>query len=470
MESFDKKINALFNDEHSDLPEGYDWEDNKDDIFGKMPKRKRRPIGLWWLLSGLMIIGAGVLYFLNIETTDLEQVSNLEVQEITIAESSYPTQENYIEDKESDSAEAAITNTDKRGQDRTLTDVSMNPNTDASSEKVEDTQVAISHVREELREAVIHTKANTITSNQPLAENIKSFAINRGEDHSTSNTEIKERTSALVGSRSIVGIYPISRLMSPFSKVQKDNLVLPEVILNEVVVEEPKSPLLHTISIQGGTLMTFGSYVGNDARNITSDWALGYNTSLGYQVSRNRWTLNMNYDYNFAVERFRLEDEGVIQQVEEDVLVSIVTNAFSGETLNVKEDVVHNTNRRRNYDTYNTWKSHSIGLLGSYNLLDNNRWSLSTGLGAGYTWGRSTKGYAIDNEDAVFQYTENDQLHQQSNIYLVSMAQIDYRLSKRWSLQSYLRGSRTMSNVATELGVEIYPIQVAFGGGLGYTF
>lgn len=65
MDSFKNNFDS-FDDEQTDLPEGFGWEDMSAGIYEKMPEQKRRRFaGWWWFGAGFLTLGIGLFLLVS---------------------------------------------------------------------------------------------------------------------------------------------------------------------------------------------------------------------------------------------------------------------------------------------------------------------------------------------------------------------------------------------------------------------
>jgi len=223
----------------------------------------------------------------------------------------------------------------------------------------------------------------------------------------------------------------------------------------------------HSVFVGGGTLLSFGAYDGIDARNQYSRWLPGYHGTVGYTIGKERWAMQLQYDHNFAVQLFDFDDQDLVLAQKDDVVTHVITNPYSMETTERRGSISSNVSRFRDYKTYNTFRSHSLGLSMLYEAISHEKTSIIVGLGSRYTFGRKSIGYNLDSDLEIVSYGDQRTIYSSDNIEMNAQVSLQYRMQKGFYLSPYIKWNKSLSNLSLEENVSLRRSQLHLGLGLG---
>ena len=453
MDSFEDKIKSLFDEEIRKEPNGFSWEENKDAIYSKMEdeESKRKPI-IWWFLSIIALLGS-ILYLHNSQhlTSPLSKKNDTK---LVINQGDVISEDYAIRQEE---------------------DIEINRNTTLLSQVKNDTNLSDTKIYG------LENKTD-VSNNDPNSKIIVKTTYNPSEIltmislYDGSNGEISEtkKTSHKASetieleednTKPLESITKIPKISHSLIKMKKEKLDFDPPYSFDNKTEAQNSTLIkeHSVIIGGGTLLSSGKYKGIENRNKYSTWLPGYHFTMGYNMKINKLSFELSYDYNFAVQKFDFESQDSVSYTQKDVVTHVITNSLTGETKNIINDVTGLTGRNRMYNTYNTFRSHSLGGVINYRIFENHNISLDGGLGARYTFGQKAKGYTLDSNNEVLEYSEINPIYNSKRIDFVGKVRINYRLSKNFSLSPYLKWNQSLSDIDNEANATLKYNQIHLG-------
>ncbi len=493
MDSFDKKVSNLYNEEHTsaNLPEGFGWDEMSDGIYQKMeaPKKKRR-FFIWWLVSGGLLIVSAALWFYfsnktekNLPTVDKivtspvipdqnpennkipfnEKKNTKQIAATDIRSTKKETQQisTFYHEKNQPSAPISDTNlTTKAKTSFSLTESSsfQTPNTNRTQPKVDlptDQKVV-------LPTTIDHVSTSTLLSKN---KNISFLPVKF--------LPLKQPQSRGLADDTRIG-ESLNAEQRPFPRTInfRDDITNEEdkpLDNSKNQIKFGKNRILH---IYGGTLFSSGKYADNHPRNPYSTWLPGYFAGLEFSIlTSEKWSLNLGYEHKFAVQLFDFQNiTDTIPTVVADVLTGIRTNSLNGTTSENRENISTRAVRSRNYLNYNTFRAHAfrLSLVRVFKIAP--KFQLMTGMGTSYNFLNQTKGRTIDKDRNTLNYGSDGQ----SAIYRKQSWGVEGGFSMAYKIGKIsLRGNFWIEkslNYSMESESEIRPTFYKVGLGIGRVF
>jgi hypothetical protein len=453
MDSIDKKINALYNEDMPQIPEGFSWEDNKGAIYAKMePKETKKKRVFWWFFGALTIIAIAIIIAFIISPGNSKITGSLQ----------HIAKTNSRIKKESTSKKTTITTENtilSHPIEKTVSEINIEKGRPVYIDKqVSDTN----------NDQTINQRKSILSSDLP-------YQPSKFKERTTSDLNVTKNNEEVVSiaptttdvKDQIIVPFISRRILMP---TQTLNLDLDDKKLQNSLPKkfEPNTAATHSLLVGGGTLLSFGEYKGVDARNNYSKWINGYHISLGYTYKKEKWAINLAYDHNFAVQFFDFQSADSIAYFQDNVITHIAVNAYSGDQRDIKNDISGMTGRRRNFKTYNTFRSHSIGLSLYYLTLKRNNLYIYTGLGGRYSIGQNSQGYNLDKTGEIIEYNNLTSIYSLNGIDVTGSLSIEYNLSSRLSILSYMKVIQSFTNIDIEDSISLRPGQIHLGIGASY--
>ncbi len=465
MESFDNKMNDIFNKDFPDVPEGFGWEENKDAIYSKMDaeeKPRRRAI-FWWFWGSISALTVALIiatiYYTNDSSESNTKIATLEnitpIEQITSSNNDDTPNVNINKT----SSDKSVVNNE---EDQENTDQKVSPKTKITSSKNPPAQLQTNQTNQRSFTDIKRSKTSDINSNSDAV-------LKTNPPHNVEDTTLKVVNPHY--KRELI-IFPFLATKN-FIITRIDNKVTFAALVPKRQSEEnlsdntEKNKYKHSVSLAGGTLLSTGNYDGIVDRNTYSKWLPGYHTTFGYNVERDRLSLDLFYDHNFAVQLFDFQSQDSVEVTQSQE--TIVTDAYTKTTRNFSSTNYTNTARSRDYKTYNTFRSHSLGLSLLFKVLESNKLSIQTGLGGRYSFANKTKGYTLLSNGEVANYTTANSIYKSNRFDLTGTIRMSYQLNDKFALAPYIRWNRTISNRSIETDITLKGSQILAGIGLSYS-
>lgn len=472
MDSFDDKIKSLFEKDLPMVPTDFGWEDNKVEIFSKMEQEKTRRPWILWFFFGAGLLMSLLYYFANtgdiakdsmVNTADQVQLQNPILKENLATEIIIENTASLVKTK----TNAAPSN--NKGRTSKVFD-----NIIHSTNHDQEFQGEIRN-RSFLRDSVPKlTQSITRSRFQPTAASDDTGREPVGAPIHLQSTEM---TNAQSSYRSFVSfekprnLITMSYLKNDPQSLAYDNLIDIKSPNKQVPLDVQltlvEDVYRHSVFVGGGTLLSFGTYNGIDARNQYSRWLPGYHGTVGYTIGKGRLGMQLQYDHNFAVQLFDFEDQDLVLAQKDDVVTHVITNPYSMETTEMRGSISSNVTRNRDYKTYNTFRSHSLGLSLLYETIIHERSSIFVGLGGRYTYGRTSIGYNFDSDLEILSYDDQRMIYSSDNLEINTQVSMQYRMRKGFFLSPYVKWNKSLSNISLEENISLRKSQLHIGLGLG---
>jgi len=241
--------------------------------------------------------------------------------------------------------------------------------------------------------------------------------------------------------------------------------LVPSTQTEDDITNSPiKNSLEHALFLGGGTLLSSGKYNGIDNRNKYSKWLPGYHATVGYALENGKFGINIYYDHNFAVQLFDFQSQDSVKVPQS--LETTVTEVYTKRTRNFSSIQSVKTPRNRDYTTYNTFRSHSLGLTLLYKILESDKFSIQTGIGGRYSLINNTSGYTLLANGEIASYTASKSIYSSNRFDINGTIIMSYDLNEKISVAPYVRWNRTVTNRSIESDVSLNGSQVLAGVGV----
>ena len=473
MDSFDKNMNERFSSQDgADLPAGYGWDENADAIYEKMGSQQtedRRPVYIWWLLGIVLVAAiAGVLWLSDSTEATVELAGEGTTPSSEIAKST--TNKGQAADR----VETLAAST-KPSASRPIEKNSAAESAAEDINKTSTPTIAISIQSPSLgkdssEKTLLSTKEkNDITKVDAPSSGRRDLDIQPLDTMPATATAAVGMGAERAG-RSLVMVSPVSPLALFTLEQRTRALSVPHAAMLPVDNQRYSRQVTHGLMLRGGTLLAAGGYGGAPIRSEFSHWLPGYHTGVDYQLSTSdRWTYTASYGYSMAVQLFDFKSEDMVVVDKDDVVTRVVTNALTRRTTEITEDLSLPAQRVRDYTTYNTYRSHAIGLMAARQILPtDSKWQISLGLGARYSFLRASAGYTLDQQNEIIDYTADQELYTTSSIDILTELSIGRTLTKHYMVSTYMRAHQSLSDWSTEPTVTYRPMLIEVGVGVMY--
>ena len=440
MDSFDKKISDLYNDDQSnDLPEGFGWDAMHEGIYEKMeePKRKKRFFWVWFTVGSSMVLLFSVFFFSKkIETKEAASIIN--IAETT--ENKNPIHS----DKTTIKKPLAFT-------ENTQEDLSniLKPNTSSIRQTSEKTVSNFNLEKNKIEEALdaFSSKKLEFTNTNATLETTKSGG--RTTTLLKTESKIKEMDQSTNLDESIpvtktLAYIPINTFLIPnklrltppiffVPKEPKQSIDIEEEEKEDAIENKEKIKTFSSIHLFGGALFTSGDYDQNQERNTYSKWLPGYYTGIEFTVLEyKKWKLNLGYEHKFAVQLFDFQNvvDTISNVMIEDVLTQTSTQSLSGVIEHHFEDITTEGVRTRSLVHYNTFRSHAfkLAVLRDFNLSKN--LYLTARLGTTYNFLNRAKGRTINQDFEILDYDFENAIYRKNNWGVNGGFSLSYQIGK----------------------------------------
>ena len=482
MDSFNKKISELYNQEQSleHLPDDFGWDEMSDGIYEKMeePKKKRKFFWMWFTFGSSAVLVAILFLYFNNDSKNNQVSSTNTLTEI--AETKKEINPNLLKEHTIENQEPISTKLET--QDTA-------PDRQVSSEKpvgFSNTTPTNSATKKTTNKAFEFSEKNQKFNAPNSTQKAKKFELKKPTELITKPGSTLPITSPMakapIPSSKALFFLPILKIeltpeypAIPQTTIIRSQAVQAKSERKDAPSNIPKDKIKLAKNFQphiyGGTLLTSGIYSGHQKRNQHSRWLPGYYTGIEFTVLEyKKWTLNLSYEHKFSVQLFDFQNitDTITNVLVENVLTGITTNSLNGSTSENHEDIYTRAVRQRNYLHYNTFRSHALKLTIEKSFDLSNHWQLMTRIGGSYNLLNLTKGRTIGLDGDTLNYDKNNLIYQKQNWGIEGGFSLAYRIGKV-SLRGNLWVEKAL-NYSNESGTEMRPVFYKIGLGISRRF
>ncbi len=427
-------------DQHSELPEGFGWDDMREGIYEKMqttkPKKNNRP--WYWLLLLLLIAGGTgswfVLDYLNEEKTTINHTTfnqadtkkiNTDSENIQSKTKTSPQNNNLdsVEDIRSQPKQKQEKTVSKKNKPSKLT------HTNTKKLIVKIPQETINYTAEKNKK----TEENKINISSSRIVN----TIQKQEIIKPSNTK-----SVTVAKEITNDVNTLPAITFELIKNKPSNLAstsTPE----HIKTSNFKKYL--SLGIAGG--MT--NWAALDATNINHDHVSGFpgyhlNPSVSLSLSP-KHAFQIDYQYSALKELFDYEGTRPIE-VTRNQTVEVVSSLTGNLLYSTERDVTVDGFRRYRELKYNEYKLHALSLGYRFDQIIRKKSSFGGYIGASYLLQLNSKGKRLNDELDVITFDDNNPLFQKSQFGLRFGIHYNYQLNTNINLFSQIITTKYITN------------------------
>ncbi len=459
MDSFNDQFHF---DQHEELPEGFAWEDMKDDILAKMEEPKPKSNNPWPLLF-LLFIGTCSGWMTYDRMVQKQELTTPIVTEQPTA-NHLPTSTHSLNRA---SADKTIVPTQAQAIPQSPNDqqlVTEKPSTNSTSP-------AQSTV----------ASATTFTTNQ---------LINKNSNFTTSITGQKEQPSEVLVSKATV----------PVAEQQRE---IRSAHASEALASLPALPLLPltTITNSNGLPLVKPSpttpsksakpnfkanyswallggiqhWAFHDKNNPNTAYLSGYpgyaiSPQISWQFAERR-SLNLAYQYQALEELFDYEGTRITEKFLKNVRVSEVINSLTNARISeVRKDTFLQVSQYNKEIKYNRYQLHNLQLNFQQEIWGSAKSSLQLSTGVNWLLRVSGQGKRLDEERAVVAFQYGDDRFHQNRIALQLGLRYHYQISTKLHLIAQLRGQQYLSDWEKNPQLKSRPFTYGLSIGIGSRF
>lgn len=487
--NFDK-WRDMFSDDKSELPDDFKWEYMEDDILDKMKKEQsRRPVFIIvFIVFGciLFLIGIGWSYIWNNDNIQMSK----EIDKIENSKSKQNTSQSSdvsiatIESKKPKTLPIETKNQTKTNQNFEINNTEISEtvfknNIQRTTQKVVQNDYNRVPKIAEINE--LNEKSNQIGTNIPMKEkqaNIneiipKSSFENELANYGNLNSTYNDQADSLLV-KSVNFMAALSLIKVNEIKSLEDNLS--GILLRPTVAKQKLSKLpKNYISITGGVTswdLNYNKVVPE--RDAYEKTILSYHTQLNYTHRFNNnfvfiagiryQNLETEFNYSTFIDNYKIIRLS-------DTIISVKTNAITGQQTRIKGDVDINVSANRRVRHFNRYQLYQIPLSMGKAWAITKKWSTEISLGTAvniyaYNRGRTLfQGNILD-----FGGSETPFMDNRWGIEGMASLKIRYKINDQLGL--LLDGSiqQSMTNWSTEDKVSLLPVQKSIGLGMYFTY
>jgi hypothetical protein len=484
------KWRDMFSDDTSELSDDLKWEDMEDGILEKMKKEEsRRPVFIF-----IFTILGCVLFLLGIDWSYIWNNDNIQIsKELEKTENSKSKPNTF---QSSDASLATIENekpktltNDTQNQTKTNQNFEIN-NTDISET---DFKNNIQRTNQKIAESDynsipkttdiidLNDKSNEIGINNPMEENqanidkiiTKSSFENEIENgvNLTSNSSYQNETLLV---ESVNLLTAISLIKVNEIKSLEENLY--DNLIHPTITEQKMNKIPNNyISITGGITSWDLNYSKNaPERDAYEKTILSYHTQLSYtRRFKNNFVFgagiryqNLETELNYST---FIDNYKTIRL--SDTIISVKTNAITGQQTRIKGDVDVNVSANRRIRHFNRYQVYQIPLSIGKVWSINKNWSTEISIGTAVNIYAYNKGRNLYQGDILdFNGSETPFINNRWGIQGLGSIKIHYKINNHWGLLLDGNIQKSMTNWSTEDGVELLPVIKNIGLGVYYSY
>ncbi len=429
-------------DQHSELPEGFGWEDMRGGIYEKMQTKPKENNRLWyWLLLLLLIVGGAgswfALEYLNEEKTAVNH-----------------TTLNQADTK-------AINTNSENIQPKTKTSQQIN--------KLNSTDDILPNKSKQKQEKVVNTKnkpskllrTNTTQSIAQMPQKAINYVVKKNKE--TEKNELNISSSRIINTVQKQEIIKASNTKSVtvVKEIPYEVNTLPAITLqliknkpsNLASINTPKDT--KTPKVKKHLSLGFAGGIMNwatlDATNINHDYVSGfpgYNLNPSVSLSLTpRHALQIDYEYSALKELFDYEGSRPIQEQREDETVREVYSSLTGNLLySEQQDVTVYGIRYYRELKYNDYKLHTLSVGYRFDQVTRKKSSFGGYIGASYLLRLNSNGKRLNEELDVIAFDDSNPLFQKNQLGLRLGLHYNYQLNTNTKLFSQVITTKYLTN------------------------
>ena len=465
-----------FEDSHSELPEGFGWEDMKDGIYQKMERDRRRTFPWFWFGSAALLLAtiAGLALF-----TRRNMASQIDNQPVAAhapqqLHQQPPTQEGTPNSTVQLALEKVPATADTKPSFETAS-----PNPAAPGERDNDAQASAKTGRASAKTGRASAKTNrasakthlastepnrilgtpatrmkaptsgptsvktaepTTSNPQPVGENQPSKSISNpdkgSETHVIAQTATAfdsptaPRPSASASTLSMLPLHPLELLEIEADYLKSISFAAPE----PAPVQDPMTFTPgFTLSTAGLVLATAGQQSDFNQKHLSSWIGSGAELGVQWQFMRN-WSLGVNYQWANLSEQFSFQAVDTLQVGEIDRLTEHrdFNNLLLRSSTQRTEQLVE---RQREILSYNDFRVQSLQLTLYRHFHLGSRHDLMLGLGGGMQQVLSARGHRLQNDNELADLSALFAGRQSWSAQVGGRLVYSYQFLPKWQLQ-----------------------------------
>ncbi|MFK7807692.1 MAG: hypothetical protein AB8F74_07845 [Saprospiraceae bacterium] len=443
MDYFNEQFGDFDSSDHSDLPEGFGWEDMKDDIYEKMDEKKPKPNykKYWPLFLLLLMVGCGTGSWFALKQVDGNRISENAFNE------NINNNENLVADNSTELIDKENLNTEK----------------EISTEKTKEEQLAVEKIDTPKNNTKAIQKTKTVLfSNQSVDASqsnntiLKKEVLPVVEEESETITEINIPTNTSVGEEpelnkfvesglTLIGTNKLQLPSMDFEGLSSQLLPVVTTFSKPSPSKEKFKPQVQ-ISLAAGlsNLSTFGD-------NLNKDHVSGY---PGYSINpsvqlfiRPRHALQVDYEFTAVQELFDYDGSRPISVSKENVVVEELVSSLTGKVINSeRKNVIVPGTRSYREVKYNQYQFHTLSLGYHFATAKKKRSSFGFYTGASYLLQMNQEGKRLNEELDVVAFDNNNKVFTNHQFGLRLGVNYDFSLSEKTALFSQLVATQYLTN------------------------
>jgi len=443
MDGFDSNMKNDQFDQHSELPEGFGWDDMREGIYKKMQKttkskKNNRP---WYLLLLLLLIifgcGSWFALYLNERKSMTNPVLQTQKNEREINTDSENTPTNIKPDKQNDKA-APINDF--------LTQTNLNNKKTADTKKKVDDFLNVNNTKH--RTNIPKIAVNNIVKENPkntqnqlnTPTSREAFVYQPQKEKTTDDADIN---TARISPRASGTTDKLPSILTLIDHKTSD-------IIAFKTPGDTKPPAFRkhlSFGLAGGMM----NWIAFDADNISHDFVSGFpgyniNPSISLSLTPNH-ALQVDYEYSSLEELFDYEGSRPIEVVREDQAVREVYSSLTGNLIYTeRRDVSVSGTRHYRELKYNQYKLHVLSLGYRFDQITMKKSSFGFYTGASYLFQLNSKGKRLNEELDVITFDENNPLFEKNQLGLRFGIHYNYSLNANTKLFSQVLATKYMTN------------------------
>ena len=463
-----------FDDQNTELPAGFGWDEMKEGVYAQMPAEKKRRRFAWWWWGASTVIGISLISWIWIYTfTSANSTQVLANQEISEAKA----EQNQLSSSET----TDITSTGKEQystsnslpQDKTKTvnAASTSPGADGNlaNAKLYTSEQLAENIQNQLP-GTPPTKANRVsTTEKPTAfaladhpsfdasstisNNEQNLPANRTESMLDGSTKVETQES-LTTTSSFTDNTPDKLRLPTLATLPIKTFELSQHLLTQpepvAVSIEPSAPLSRAEFVDAEGILTLPTSLNRSLSTPNTSAWFGYGASIGYKAQLNkRFGLSARYTFQQLTEEFAFSRRDTVLGTE---IVDHTVNYVNVNTLTLISTstvpTIQRIDRYREYFTYNTTNLHLVSVLGEFSQPIGIRGNLTLGLGGSMQHLGNVSGYRLDAQGEVVEMTLSDSPYKRYSGLMTTRMQYLHKLSPKLQLSLGINFNHALGQTA----------------------
>lgn len=453
MKHFDKLKNKL-RPEKSNLPEGFGWEDMRDDIMKKMdedsvPTNISTKLFNKFFFMGIgFLVGIAFITFLflqreqkltgailsKVELKNDPHIQNKREVKINNLEDSPESNMKRNETLKISNSTPTKTNIPKLNTESTINNVHILKSSETQNLEPRDIYQNDGAINSASLEATPSTLNNIINpeavSGSHSNHTINSTSVNQTSEMNISDKQISDEvnfvrsTSQNTPNNEVIRESPLSnnitknanayssptlttlnklplRNWKPLRSQTSNKLNLPESESRSFIA--PVHKRLWTIEIGGGWNtwslgLTDPDEIQSLYSNFNADYGFSFTSRLGRKINR-KLSVTTGLDIDIMYKKLNLSYTELEGREVKNALVGYKENAISGEIQNIYADTIVMDTTTYSVTNYNKYQLVTIPLIANYNIIKNSNWSLDIGFGPSISFLTNYQGKYFENNE-----------------------------------------------------------------------